>query len=96
MNIVTKLLLQKALSASLKNLSKKTPHYKEVAEQIEKTRITLLFISGVDPEKIRERETMLLDEQIKAQKLVLKLLQERINAAQAEVNIEELSNTVKL
>ena len=96
MNIITKYLLQKALSKSLKNLSKKTPNYKEVAEQIEKTRITLLFISGVDPEKVRERETMLLDEQINAQKLVLKLLQERINAAQAEVNIEELSNTVKL
>ena len=96
MNIITKYLLQKALSKSLKNLSKEAPHYKEVAEQIEKTRITLLFISGVDPEKVRERETMLLDEQINAQKLVLKLLQERINAAQAEVNIEELSNTVKL
>jgi len=89
MNILSKLLLQKALSKSLKNLSKEAPHYSEVAEQIEKTRIALLYISGINPEQIRERETMLLDEQIKAQKLVLKLLQEKINAAQAEVNIEE-------
>ncbi len=96
MNLLSKLLLQKALSTSLKNLSKEAPHYREVAEQIEKTRITLLYVSGINPEQIRERETMLLDEQIKAQKLVLELLQEKINTAQAKVNIEELSNTVKL
>lgn len=97
MNLLSKWLLQKALSASLKNLSKEAPHYHEVAEQIEKTRIALLYISGVDPEKIRERETMLLDEQIKAQKLVLRLLQQEINAAktiQQQINeAKEKANT---
>lgn len=97
MNIISKWLLQKSLSASLKSLSKKAPRFNEVAEQIEKTRIALLYISGVDPEKIRERETMLLDEQIKAQKLVLKMLQQEINAAkiiQQQINeAKEKANT---
>lgn len=66
----------KAIAKSLENLSQANPHYKEVAELIEKTRCDLLIAAGLFDQKWDNMRTAMIlakNDQIKELDRIIKL-----------------------